>query len=90
MPHVTIKEPYASGDLAYAVLAVLDAWDGGEWEEHAGGGELAGAIAGLRRIWESDVVETCEHGVPDGDWCEECREERIRAEEADLRETEDG
>ena len=36
--------------LRQSAQNVIDAWDQGEWEEHAGDGELADAIRGLRKV----------------------------------------
>jgi len=39
--------------IVAAARAILDAWDENEWQEHAGDGELADAIAGLRKSFEA-------------------------------------
>ena len=36
-------------DVLNAAKNLLDVWDHNEWEEHAGGGELADAVSALRR-----------------------------------------
>jgi hypothetical protein len=35
--------------IVAAARVVLDTWDENEWQEHAGDGELADAIANLRK-----------------------------------------
>lgn len=35
--------------IVAAARAVIDAWDENDWQEHAGDGELADAIASLRK-----------------------------------------
>ena len=36
-------------EIKAAAQNLLDVWDQNEWEEHAGGGELADAVSALRR-----------------------------------------
>ncbi len=37
--------------IVAAARAVLDTWDENDWQEHAGDGELADAIASLRKAF---------------------------------------